>query len=114
MKIKPKFRKNQRVYFLVNNDIQYGRIIEIKPFEWSNSEGEIIYYNCTIEYHDPEITTLGSLKNIEIITKPEACLFSDKKSLVKNLIKYSQDIEKEFEKELKGRPRKYRIINGEK
>jgi hypothetical protein len=97
MKIKPKFRKNQRVYFLYNNEIEYGKIIDIKPYEYE--DGNVLYYHYDIQFYDDEIITNG--KNIDIAEITQACLYLDKKLLIKNLLLRSEGNEKYLEKELK-------------
>lgn len=97
MQRKPKFKKNQRVYFFNNNEIDYGRIISIIPFKVEN---EILYYNYTIEYQDPAIC---SKDRIVIVNESEGCIYAYKKELINHLVKKSEDIEKYFEKALRRR-----------
>jgi len=85
--VKPDFKKNQRVYFIHNNEIQYGRITKI------------LHYSYYIEYHEPDIA--GDVKRIDCVEIMGAYVFNDKKSLIKTLRKWSKDIEKYFEEEIR-------------
>lgn len=99
MKIKPKFKKNQRVYFIYNSEIEYGKIINIKPYVYE--EGDVLYYHYDVQFYDDEIITNG--KNIDIAEITEGCLHLDKKSLIKKLLMRSEGNEKYLEKELRRR-----------
>lgn len=99
MKIKPKFKKNQRVYFIYNNEIEYGKIINVKSYSYE--DGNVLYYHYEVEFYDDEIITNG--KNIDIAEITESCLHLDKKSLIKKLLQKSEGNEKYLEKELKRR-----------
>lgn len=110
MKIKPRFRKNQRVYFIYNDEIEYGKVVSIKPYVYES--GDVLYYHYEVQFYDDEIITDG--KNIDIAEITESCLHLDKKSLIKKLLMRSEGNEKYLENELKRKPRKYKITKGEK
>lgn len=94
--VKPDFKKNQRVYFLHNNEIQYGRITKISPYKY---EKKILHYSYYIEYHEPDM--VGNGKQINCVESISVYVFNDKKSLIKALVKWSKDIEKYFEQEIR-------------
>lgn len=94
--IKSDFKKNQRVYFLHNNEIQYGRIIKILPFKHGK---KILYYSYYIEYYEPDMA--GDGKQINCTEAMGIHVFNDKKSLIKTLEKWSKNIEEYFEKEIR-------------
>jgi len=102
--VKPDFEKNQRVYFLHNTEIQYGRIIKILPYKY---EKKILHYSYYIEYREPDIYSAfnrnlsGDGKQINCIESIGAYVFNDKKSLIKTLGKWSKNIEKYFEEEIR-------------
>ena len=94
--VKPDFKKNQRVYFLHNNEIQYGRITKIIPYKY---EKKILHYSYYIEYHEPDMA--GDGKQINCVESISVYVFNDKKSLIKTLGKWSKNIEKFFEEEIR-------------
>ena len=94
--VKPSFKKNQRVYFLHDNEIQYGRIIKIIPYKY---EKKILRYSYYIEYHEPDMA--GDGKQINCIEVMGVYVYDDKKSLIKALVKWSKNIEKYFEEEIR-------------
>ena len=94
--VKPNFKINQRVYFLHNNEIQYGRIKKIIPYNYVKN---ILHYSYYIEYHEPDMA--GDGKQIDCIEVIGIYVYNDKKSLIANLCKWSKDIEKYFEKEIR-------------
>lgn len=96
MKTKSDFKKNQRVYFLHDNEIQYGRIIKIIPYKY---EKKILRYSYYIEYHEPDMA--GDGKQINCIEVMGVYVYDDKKSLIKALVKWSKNIEKYFEEEIR-------------
>ena len=98
MTTNPKYNKNQRVYFVHDNSIEYGRIINAAPFK--TESGETLHYNYAIEFNDPAL--IGN-DRIDCVGVSEACVYTDRKTLVTDLIKRSEDIEKYFEKELRRR-----------
>lgn len=98
MTTKPKYNKNQRVYFIHDNSIEYGRVINAAPFKTESDD--VLYYNYAIEFHDPSL--IGD-DRIDCVGVTEACIYTDRKSLVNHLIKQSEEIEKYFEKELRRR-----------
>lgn len=96
MKIKPNFKKNQRVYFLHDNEIQYGRITKILPYK---HEKKILHYSYCIEYH--EVDMAGNGRHINCVELMDVYVFNDKKLLIKTLVKWSKNIEKYFEEEIR-------------
>lgn len=94
--VKSDFKKNQRIYFLHNNEIQYGRIKEIKPYKY---EKKILHYSYYIEYNEPDMA--GDGKQINCIEVMGIYVFNDKKSLIKTLQKWSKNIEEYFENEIR-------------
>ena len=94
--VKPDFKKNQRVYFLHNNEIQYGRITKIIPYKY---EKKILHYLYYIEYHEPDMA--GNGKQINCVESISVYIFNDKKLLIKALVKWSKNIEKYFEEEIR-------------
>jgi hypothetical protein len=90
MKNKHKYKKNQRLYFMVDNGIQYGKVSNI-----------LSDYTYELKYHDPDVWDTETKSSILTIHLLEELLFLDKKSLVKNLLKHSEEIEKYFEKEIR-------------
>jgi len=94
--VKPDFKKNQRVYFLHNKEIQYGRITKIIPYKY---EKKILRYSYYIEYHEPDMA--GDGKQINCIEVMGVYVYDDKKSLIKALVKWSKNIEKYFEEEIR-------------
>jgi uncharacterized protein YukJ len=87
---KAKYKKNQRVYFMVDNNIQYGKVTNI-----------LSDYTYELKYHDPDAWDTVTKSSILTIHLSEELLFFDKKSLIKNLLKHSEEIDKYFEKEIR-------------